>query len=73
VPFHLTLRAAENMASPESMYPNLIQKLTQTSSGSTVCSYHSDLGKDKPILTLIHGYPQSAFMYVCNFPLAFFD
>lgn len=46
------------------MFPSLAQELTKTESGSTVCSYHKDLGLEKPILTLIHGYPQSAFMYV---------
>jgi pimeloyl-ACP methyl ester carboxylesterase len=50
------------MAEIKSIYPNLIQNLTQTSSGSTVCSYTSDLGSG-PILTLIHGYPQSAFIW----------
>jgi hypothetical protein len=40
---------------------NLKHNVTKTSSGSEVHSYISDLGPDKPILTLIHGYPQSAY------------
>ncbi|KIV95232.1 hypothetical protein PV10_02909 [Exophiala mesophila] len=46
---------------------NLFEKLgfthniTKTSSGSQVHTYTSDLGPDTPILTLIHGYPQSAY------------
>jgi hypothetical protein len=34
---------------------------TPTSSGSTVVSYANDLGEG-PVLWLIHGYPQSAYM-----------
>jgi hypothetical protein len=45
-------------------YPNLKRVVTPTASGSDVVSYISDLGPDTPVLTLIHGYPQSAFMYV---------
>ncbi len=44
-------------------YPSLRRHVTPTESGSEVVSYVSDLGKDTPVLTLIHGYPQSAFMY----------
>lgn len=51
------------MADVKNVYPKLKQQLTQTSSGSTVCSYTSDLGDNGPILTLIHGYPQSAFIW----------
>lgn len=40
---------------------NLTHTVTKTSSGSEVHSYTSDLGPDAPILTLIHGYPQSAY------------
>jgi pimeloyl-ACP methyl ester carboxylesterase len=46
----------------KNIYPQLTQHITPTSSGSTVCSYTSDLGTG-PILTLIHGYPQSAFIW----------
>jgi len=42
----------------------LSHNVTKTSSGSEVHSYISDLGPDTPILTLIHGYPQSAYEYV---------
>jgi hypothetical protein len=35
--------------------------VTPTSSGSTVISYASDLGEG-PVLWLVHGYPQSAYM-----------
>lgn len=45
-----------------SIYPNLKQSFVETSSGSKVCCYSSDLGQG-PILTLIHGYPQSAFTW----------
>ena len=51
------------MAEIKNIYPHLKQNLTSTSSGSTVCSYTSDLGNNGPILTLIHGYPQSAFIW----------
>ncbi|KIW53340.1 hypothetical protein PV05_08922 [Exophiala xenobiotica] len=39
----------------------LTHHVSKTSSGSEVHSYISDLGPDVPILTLIHGYPQSAY------------
>lgn len=42
-------------------FPNLQRNTTSTASGSQVVSYTSDLGKDTPILMLIHGYPQAAF------------
>lgn len=45
-------------------YPELQRNVTFTASGSHVVNYTSDLGGQVPILTLIHGYPQSAFMYV---------
>jgi len=44
-------------------FPALQRNVTPTASGSTLVSYTSDLGTG-PILTLIHGYPQSAFMCV---------
>ncbi|SLM38940.1 alpha beta hydrolase [Lasallia pustulata] len=50
------------MASSKTMYPKLKQDFVNTSSGSKVCCYTSDLGHG-PILTLIHGYPQSAFIW----------
>lgn len=53
-------------------YPNLKRNVTDTSSGSRVVSYMSDLGPDVPILTLIHGYPQSAFMYRLTLTRNFF-
>ena len=40
--------------------------VTPTSSGSTVISYTKDLGEG-PVLWLVHGYPQSAYMYVHTF------
>jgi pimeloyl-ACP methyl ester carboxylesterase len=40
---------------------SLKHNITKTESGSEVHSYTSDLGADIPILTLIHGYPQSAY------------
>jgi pimeloyl-ACP methyl ester carboxylesterase len=47
----------------QSLFKSLGLKHTTTStpSGSIVHSYTSDLGASSPILTLIHGYPQSAF------------
>jgi pimeloyl-ACP methyl ester carboxylesterase len=42
---------------------SLQHNTTSTSSGSTVHSYTSDLGPSTPVLTLIHGYPQSAYEY----------
>ncbi len=49
------------MVDLKSLLPQLNKTFTETSSGSTVCSYTSNIGGDGPILTLIHGYPQSAF------------
>jgi pimeloyl-ACP methyl ester carboxylesterase len=40
---------------------SLKHHVTKTESGAEVHSYNSDLGPDMPILTLIHGYPQSAY------------
>ena len=40
---------------------SLTHNVTKTSSGSEVHSYTSDLGPDSTVLTLIHGYPQSAY------------
>lgn len=45
-----------------SFYPELQRNVTPTKSGSKVVSYTSDMGVGKPIVTLIHGYPQSAYM-----------
>jgi pimeloyl-ACP methyl ester carboxylesterase len=51
------------MTQTNNIYPHLRQHLTPTTSGSTVCSYTSDLGPNTPILTLVHGYPESAFVW----------
>lgn len=51
------------MSEIRNIHPQLKQNFTKTSSGSTVCSYTSDLDNNGPILTLIHGYPQSAFIW----------
>lgn len=48
---------------PASVYPDLRQDLTPTSSGSTICSYSHEGGENGPVAILIHGYPQSAYMY----------
>ncbi|KAJ9610289.1 hypothetical protein H2200_005066 [Cladophialophora chaetospira] len=58
-------------AKTQSLYSSLKLKhnVTKTSSGSEVHSYISDLGPDKPILTLIHGYPQSAYEWRYVVPL----
>jgi len=45
-----------------SFYPALTRHVTPTAWGSHVVSYTSDMGDNGPILTLLHGYPQSAFM-----------
>lgn len=42
-------------------YPELERTSALTASGSKVVSYTIDHGSDKPIVMLIHGYPQSAF------------
>ena len=49
------------MAATRSIFPDLQQHFIDTPAGSKVCCYTSDLGPNTPILTLIHGYPQSAF------------
>lgn len=46
-----------------SMCSQLRQHCIPTTSGSTVVCYTSDLGNNGPILTLIHGYPQSSFTW----------
>ncbi|KIX03208.1 uncharacterized protein Z518_06760 [Rhinocladiella mackenziei CBS 650.93] len=58
-------------AQTQSLYSslNLTHNVTKTSSGSEVHSYTSDLGPDTPILTLIHGYPQSAYIWRHIVPL----
>ncbi|OAL22341.1 hypothetical protein AYO22_07385 [Fonsecaea multimorphosa] len=50
----------------QSLYSSLqlTHKVVQTSSGSDVHCYISDLGPDAPILALIHGYPQSAYEHI---------
>ncbi|ETN41019.1 uncharacterized protein HMPREF1541_02952 [Cyphellophora europaea CBS 101466] len=48
---------------------NLKHNVTKTESGSEVHSYTSDLGPDTPVLTLIHGYPQSAYEWRYLVPL----
>lgn len=53
-------------------FPKLQRNETSTSSGSTVVSYTTDLGPDTPIMTLIHGYPQSAYEWRYIVP-AFLD
>ncbi|KAB5546948.1 alpha/beta hydrolase [Coniochaeta sp. 2T2.1] len=44
-------------------FPKLQRNTTPTASGSHVVNYTSDLGPDSPVLTLIHGYPQSAYIW----------
>ncbi|KAL1875470.1 hypothetical protein Daus18300_003209 [Diaporthe australafricana] len=44
-------------------YPDLHRQVTPTASGSKVVSYSSELGDDKPILILVHGYPQSSLIW----------
>jgi pimeloyl-ACP methyl ester carboxylesterase len=48
---------------------SLKHNISKTESGSEVHSYTSDLGPDKPVLTLIHGYPQSAYEWRYLVPL----
>ena len=58
-------------AKTQSLYSSLklTHNVTRTSSGSEVHSYISDLGPENPILTLIHGYPQSAYEWRYVSPL----
>ncbi|KAK4445911.1 alpha/beta hydrolase [Podospora aff. communis PSN243] len=49
-------------AETRNFFPSLQRNVTPTSSASTVVSYTSNLGHG-PILTLIHGYPQSALIW----------
>ncbi len=56
------------MADTPSIYPNLERNFTPTTTGSTVYSYSKKLPGDGPIAVLIHGYPQSAYMYVFYLP-----
>jgi len=44
------------------LHPFLKRNSTKTPSGSTVVSYTHDTGKG-PVLWLVHGYPQSAFIW----------
>jgi pimeloyl-ACP methyl ester carboxylesterase len=48
---------------------SLKHNITSTSSGSSVHSYTSDLGPNTSVLTLIHGYPQSAYEWRYIVPL----
>jgi hypothetical protein len=50
-----------------SVYPNLRQDLTQTFFGSTICSYCHIRDDEGTIAVLIHGYPQSAYMYISSY------
>lgn len=45
-------------------FPELQRNVTSAAGNLRVVSYTSDLGSDVPIVTLIHGYPQSAFWQV---------
>jgi hypothetical protein len=47
----------------------LKHKVTKTEGGSEVHSYTSDLGPETVVLTLIHGWPQSAYEYVSTVPV----
>lgn len=53
-----------------SIHPYLKRQETPTSSGSTVVSYNHDLGSG-PVLWLVHGYPQSAYMYGLPLPVMY--
>jgi hypothetical protein len=50
------------MADLPSIYPDLTRNFTPTETGSTVCSYSKKVPGDAPVVVLIHGYPQSAYM-----------
>ncbi|EMC98478.1 hypothetical protein BAUCODRAFT_32526 [Baudoinia panamericana UAMH 10762] len=45
---------------------DVIQHVTKTSSGCTVRSYSHDTGSG-PVLCMVHGYPQSSYMYILSF------
>jgi hypothetical protein len=47
----------------------LKHNVTKTDGGSEVHSYTSDLGPESAILTLIHGWPQSAYEFVSALPI----
>lgn len=44
------------------LHSYLKRQSTSTTQGGTVVSYTNDLGHG-PVLWLVHGYPQSAYMY----------
>ncbi|KAI3394451.1 hypothetical protein diail_2643 [Diaporthe ilicicola] len=50
-------------AQSRNFYPDLQRQVTPTASGSEVVSYSSELGDDRPILVLVHGYPQSSLIW----------
>ena len=52
------------MADLPSLYPDLERNFTPTESGSIICSYSKKVLGHGPIVILIHGYPQSAYMCV---------
>lgn len=54
--------AIKMSAKTRNFYPDLERTVTPTTSGSNVVSYVCDLGPSRPIVTLIHGYPQSSLM-----------
>lgn len=45
------------------LHPWLEENDTQTSSGASIKSFSHDNGSDA-ILCVVHGYPQSSYMYV---------
>ena len=57
------------MVDPQNVYPDLKRTSTSTSSGSKVIAYSSILPGDGPIMTLIHGFPQAAYMWRHVIPL----
>ncbi|KAL9622907.1 MAG: hypothetical protein Q9160_002833 [Pyrenula sp. 1 TL-2023] len=48
----------------------LTTNTTETEPGCRIVSYTHDAGPDKPVMTLIHGYPQSAYIWRCRTPLS---
>lgn len=53
----------------EKLFPELNQQDTKTSSGCTVRSYSHHHPNGGPVLCLVHGYPQSAYMWRHVVPL----
>ncbi|EJT74730.1 hypothetical protein GGTG_08568 [Gaeumannomyces tritici R3-111a-1] len=61
--FAVSILSGQMSVETRNFYPDLERHVTPTASGSQVVSYVHDLGPSRPILTLIHGYPQSSLIW----------